>query len=351
MKRQKTGGEFLENVAQRCRDTITGSLLVDPVIAEDGHTYERRAIVEWFKRRIPATSPMTKEVIGTSLKPNYALRAIVEDLVASGGLTSLERAEWHLARGKILCQGRPCNSQQRETRSPSGGDHHHFAVNGSSPRGGTHRSRSTSTDGDLTMPTNELIETNVRYLANEIRRMQNQDESRHQTIMLLPPDVRAARHAFAKAEQLLDDCDDPNSKRVYDETIVCRDICDRFLDLERLRDHARVTSFDLDWARTAYDAVFRGSGVRLTMFQKLSRGTRVRVLNDRRLVIDAFQAQEDVISLPHEWESALGQDFIIENYDSFDSTYVIVHRDRFHLFEDNTKLGSWWPFSTLALLP
>ena len=50
----------LESVASRCRDAISGSLLVDPVIAEDGHTYERSTIREWFRRCAQQpTSPLT----------------------------------------------------------------------------------------------------------------------------------------------------------------------------------------------------------------------------------------------------------------------------------------------------
>eukprot|EP00629_Pelagomonadales_sp_RCC1024_P004255 CAMPEP_0119279818 /NCGR_PEP_ID=MMETSP1329-20130426/21560_1 /TAXON_ID=114041 /ORGANISM="Genus nov. species nov., Strain RCC1024" /LENGTH=91 /DNA_ID=CAMNT_0007280383 /DNA_START=185 /DNA_END=456 /DNA_ORIENTATION=- len=65
----------LESVASRCRDNITGALLVDPVIAEDGHTYERRAITEWFRRRAPPTSPLTHEEMGKELRQNYTIRA------------------------------------------------------------------------------------------------------------------------------------------------------------------------------------------------------------------------------------------------------------------------------------
>jgi len=329
--------EALESVASRCRDTITGSLLVDPVVAEDGHTYERRAILEWFRRRVPATSPMTHEVIGTKVKANYAIRAIVEDLVTShGALPDLERAEWHLARGKMLC----------EKGHRRGAD--------SVPRG--HQREDPP-------PNNS-----VRFLASEIRRIASQHPHQETTTTTLAaaarhhaslsnglsdsaPDVRAARQAFAKAEQLLAEKEDATCEKVHEECVFCRDLCDLFLDLERKRDQAKQHAVDLEWAKSAYDAVFQVPGTRLTMFQKLSRGTRVRVLNDRRLVLDAFLAQEDVLSLPSDWEASLGQVFIVENYDLYDFTYVVVPGDRFHHHEDNTKVGTWWPFSALALLP
>ena len=62
---------------------------------------------------------------------------------------------------------------------------------------------------------------------------------------------------------------------------------------------------------------------RLTRFQRLARGTRVRVIHDRQAVIAAFNHWEDV-DLPDDWEASLGCDFIVENYDIGDSTYVLL---------------------------
>lgn len=281
--------DTLEVVASRCRDNITGSLLVDPVVAEDGHTYERRAIKEWFRRRAPATSPLTHEEIGTKLKENYALRAIVEDLATSPGLPRLERAEWYLARGKLMCGSR-------------------------------------------------------REKANT---------SKH-----LAPDVRGARKAFERAARLLDDTssssssmdNDLSAKRLRDEALICREICDRILDVARLRDTASVAGIDLAWAEGAYEAIFLSKGIRLTVFQKLARGTRVRVHDDRTTVLAAFEAQDDVLGLPDDWEVSLGHDFVVENYDTNDSTYLIVRPEIFDQHEDNSKEGKWWPYSIVTLV-
>ena len=81
-----------------------------------------------------------------------------------------------------------------------------------------------------------------------------------------------------------------------------------------------------------------------------ARGSRVRVVDDRRAVLAAFEAQDDVLGLPDDWEESLGNDFIVENYDSNDSTYIIVKPDAFDADADNTKEGKWWPFSVIALL-
>jgi hypothetical protein len=61
---------------------ITTDLMDDPVVAADGHSYERAAIARWLaeRRRAPATSPLTGAVLPhTGLTPNYALRKIIRD--------------------------------------------------------------------------------------------------------------------------------------------------------------------------------------------------------------------------------------------------------------------------------
>jgi hypothetical protein len=52
---------------------ITNEVMEDPVVAADGHTYEREAIETWFRRR--NTSPMTNQVIPPNLVPNFNLRS------------------------------------------------------------------------------------------------------------------------------------------------------------------------------------------------------------------------------------------------------------------------------------
>jgi GTP-binding protein EngB required for normal cell division len=51
---------------------ISNSVLDDPVIAEDGITYNRQSIVKWFsscsERGLPTTSPITRNVVGTDIK-------------------------------------------------------------------------------------------------------------------------------------------------------------------------------------------------------------------------------------------------------------------------------------------
>ena len=62
---------------------VSLSLMRDPVVGPDGHTYERHAITAWLSTN--PVSPMTREpmTIG-QLKPNYALRASIERYVSGG---------------------------------------------------------------------------------------------------------------------------------------------------------------------------------------------------------------------------------------------------------------------------
>lgn len=266
-------------------DHITGALLIDPVIAEDGHTYERRAIVEWFRRRAPATSPLTHEEIGQQLKENFALRAIVEALVESSvAFSVLERAEWHLGRGKLLCERL------------------------------RHRSDRVSPDLDL----------------------------------------RAALKAFECADRLVADYgagrDEATAAELRTEAQTSRDLCASLLDFSLVRDKMASRNFDVAWAGDAFKALVGPRAVQLTLYQRLDRGTHVRVQDDRAAVLRAFRDQEDVLALPTDWEESLGRDFVVENYDPNDYTYVLVRPDEFDEEKDNTsKYGRWWPFSVLTV--
>lgn len=54
---------------------ITGEIFADPVQAEDGHTYEKEAIIKWFKGK--STSPLTNIAIGHKLATNYTIKKVV----------------------------------------------------------------------------------------------------------------------------------------------------------------------------------------------------------------------------------------------------------------------------------
>ena len=56
---------------------ITLECMTDPVIATDGHTYERSAIQVVLRRN--RVSPMTRETLGPMLLPNRALRQRIDE--------------------------------------------------------------------------------------------------------------------------------------------------------------------------------------------------------------------------------------------------------------------------------
>lgn len=60
---------------------ITQQLMREPVLAADGHSYERTAIEEWF--RVSNRSPLTNCVINNQLSPNITLRATIQAYQAS----------------------------------------------------------------------------------------------------------------------------------------------------------------------------------------------------------------------------------------------------------------------------
>ncbi|GMH90904.1 hypothetical protein TL16_g11903 [Triparma laevis f. inornata] len=61
---------------------ITRLLITDPVIASDGHTYDRTAIERWLKTH--SNSPKTGETLKTKdLTPNITLKRLLQDLLTS----------------------------------------------------------------------------------------------------------------------------------------------------------------------------------------------------------------------------------------------------------------------------
>jgi serine/threonine protein kinase len=57
---------------------ISLELFRDPVVAEDGHTYERKNITTWLQAH--GTSPLTREPMShTSLRPNHIVRKLVDE--------------------------------------------------------------------------------------------------------------------------------------------------------------------------------------------------------------------------------------------------------------------------------
>ena len=72
--------EYIESIPYECFCPITQLIIKDPVIAQDGHTYERAAIERWFNMG-KRTSPKTGAILpNITLIDNHAMRGLIEDL-------------------------------------------------------------------------------------------------------------------------------------------------------------------------------------------------------------------------------------------------------------------------------
>eukprot|EP01117_Protostelium_nocturnum_P019628 TRINITY_DN855_c0_g1_i3.p1 TRINITY_DN855_c0_g1~~TRINITY_DN855_c0_g1_i3.p1 ORF type:complete len:301 (-),score=102.45 TRINITY_DN855_c0_g1_i3:59-937(-) len=60
---------------------VTQEIMNNPVIASDGHTYEKAAIEEWFGRR-KKTSPLTGAVLRSfKLVPNHSMKSLIQEFI------------------------------------------------------------------------------------------------------------------------------------------------------------------------------------------------------------------------------------------------------------------------------
>ncbi|KAJ7531673.1 hypothetical protein O6H91_14G053800 [Diphasiastrum complanatum] len=80
---------------------LTKQVMIDPVTTEDGHPFERSAIERWFKecedKGRPLTSPLTgKQLESKALKPNIALRNIIQEWNVRNEVARIDNAIWLL---------------------------------------------------------------------------------------------------------------------------------------------------------------------------------------------------------------------------------------------------------------
>ena len=79
-KREEGNEETDGQVPDEFCCSISQEVMVDPVIAIDGHCYDRESITEWFRCRQPPTSPKTGVVLtSTELIPNHNLRQAIQE--------------------------------------------------------------------------------------------------------------------------------------------------------------------------------------------------------------------------------------------------------------------------------
>ena len=92
--REKKMRESINGVAAELRCPITQELPFDPVMAEDGKIYERKAILEWFSKKDRPISPSTGAVIGKKLLPAVQTKNTIEMLVKSGAIVGELATAW-----------------------------------------------------------------------------------------------------------------------------------------------------------------------------------------------------------------------------------------------------------------
>jgi hypothetical protein len=96
MRSEKETLEKARDAANAFLCPITQTAMVDPVLAMDGHTYERNAIERWFANG-RATSPVTNARLSSlTLVPNHALksaRAAFEDVAGTRATSSKSASE------------------------------------------------------------------------------------------------------------------------------------------------------------------------------------------------------------------------------------------------------------------
>ena len=82
---------------------ITEKLMVDPVVAQDGHTYERSAIEQWLGCESSSPLDPTFKLDPSRLMSNRMAKTQIEELIASGELEEDECADY-VTRRYLLSQ-------------------------------------------------------------------------------------------------------------------------------------------------------------------------------------------------------------------------------------------------------
>lgn len=72
-RKKEIGNLDLADAPQEFLCPISLTVMADPVVAQDGHTYEKENIIKWFKSK--RTSPVTRSKIKTDIIPNQALKS------------------------------------------------------------------------------------------------------------------------------------------------------------------------------------------------------------------------------------------------------------------------------------
>eukprot|EP00931_Biecheleriopsis_adriatica_P025689 TRINITY_DN156_c0_g1_i2.p1 TRINITY_DN156_c0_g1~~TRINITY_DN156_c0_g1_i2.p1 ORF type:complete len:274 (-),score=55.71 TRINITY_DN156_c0_g1_i2:221-940(-) len=98
---------LVEKIVDNHKCPITMALPIDPVLAEDGHIYERDALKLWLTEN--GVSPMTKQKISSNVTPALSVRQTIEELLDAGAVDDDAASEFFWGR-----------AQQRIVKDPTG---------------------------------------------------------------------------------------------------------------------------------------------------------------------------------------------------------------------------------------
>ena len=105
-KKAKTASKADDALAQMVSNLqcpITHRLPVRPVVAADGHVYERSAIEKWLQTK--STSPLTGTEIGKTVTDVTQTRTLIQSAIENGGVDDDAAATWHLESAKLIAAG------------------------------------------------------------------------------------------------------------------------------------------------------------------------------------------------------------------------------------------------------
>lgn len=89
----------IQKIIEHHKCPIMQQLLVDPVVAEDGHVYERRALELWLQTK--KTSPTTNKTMGPNVVSALAARQTVSELAEQGMLDEETSLQFFSERGRL----------------------------------------------------------------------------------------------------------------------------------------------------------------------------------------------------------------------------------------------------------
>jgi hypothetical protein len=105
-KKAKTASkadDALAQIVSNLQCPITHRLPVRPVVAEDGHMYERSAIEKWLQTK--STSPLVGAEMGRTVMDSTSTRTLIQSAIENGGVADDAAATWHLESAKLIAAG------------------------------------------------------------------------------------------------------------------------------------------------------------------------------------------------------------------------------------------------------